>query len=407
MGQMTTGRQVGELGQLLVRGVAVLSAGAGVIHLSAAPEHFELSLAHGLFFIVVAGLQLLWAGLIVRRPTSSLLAAGALGNGAIAAIWLISRTSGIPFGPEAGIPEPVGLTDSLATAFELLIIGAGAYLLLRRPTPAEGSPSFLRAAMARPTLAGVASIVFLLTAATFTPLAGQGPVHGHGGNSHGDDLAHSHDDRVAGGHLASGNHAADRRAADHSHSAHSEATPGAVTGKLADLGHAGPHLAAAGHSHAGAPASSHSQAGPAPSGGGSTGAEQAVPGHPGDLRTTVRYGPFFLPPSSLGGSNIPHFNRILTNVAKPCSDCYLTGMAPDLVYEDGTSANLDTGPMLHHAVWMQRGKTDATCGSESATLLGPFSGPLTGGERFFAAGNERTGGLLPQGFGYYVSSNPL
>ncbi len=407
MRQATSRQPVGELGQLLIWGAAVLSSGAGVIHLSAASEHFEVSLAHGLFFIVVAGLQLLWAGLIVRRPTSLLLTVGALGNGAVAATWLISRTSGIPFGPGAGIPEPIGLTDGLATAFELLIIGAGASLLFRRPTPAEGPPSFLKA---RPALVGVASIVFLLTALTFTPLASQGPAHGHSKSSHGDEVVHSHDDKVAHGRLASGDHGADdKHAADHSHS---DASQGALAGSLAPgHGHAGPHRATARHSQAGAPrghpASSHSQAGPALPSGGSTGARPAVLGNPGDLRTTVRYGPFLLPPSSLGGSNIPHFNRILTNVAKPCSDCYITGMVPDLVYEDGTSANLDTGPMLHHAVWMQRGKADATCGDESATLLGPFSGPLTGGERFFAAGNERTGGLLPQGFGYYVSSNPM
>lgn len=404
MRQMASRQPVGELGQFLVWGAAALSVGAGVIHLSAAGEHFEVSLAHGLFFIVVAGLQLLWAGLIVRRPTSLLLAAGVLGNGLIAAIWLVSRTSGMPFGPGTGIPEPIGLQDGLATAFGLLIIGAGAYLLLRRRAPA-GRPARLNA---RRALVGVASLVFLLTALTFTPLADQGPAHSHG---HGDELA-AHDGKLAHGHPASGDHAdadkhaADKHAADHAHSdeAHGEMPGSGPSGHA----HARPDSGGAQHADSHSHVSSHSPAAPSESREQAAAAPPAAAfGNPGDLRTTVRYGPFFLPPSSLGGSNIPHFNRILTNVAKPCEDCYLTGMFPDLVYEDGSSANLDTGPMLHHAVWMQRGRADATCGSEAGTLLGPFSGPLTGGERFFAAGNERTGGMLPQGFGYYVSGNPM
>jgi hypothetical protein len=47
---------------------------------------------------------------------------------------------------------------------------------------------------------------------------------------------------------------------------------------------------------------------------------------------------------------------------------------PDLVYGDGSRANMDTGPMLHHMVLTSQFRRDATCGS---TLLG------LAGERFF------------------------
>ena len=65
--------------------------------------------------------------------------------------------------------------------------------------------------------------------------------------------------------------------------------------------------------------------------------------------TTVRYGPFVLPPAGQGG-DMDHANVVLPNVPKPCEDCFIVRAEPDLVYDDGTPANLDTGLMLHHAV---------------------------------------------------------
>ncbi|MDP8931352.1 MAG: hypothetical protein M3O70_22980 [Actinomycetota bacterium] len=110
--------------------------------------------------------------------------------------------------------------------------------------------------------------------------------------------------------------------------------------------------------------------------------------------TTVSYGPFVLPPAPLGEA---HLSFLLHNVPKPCQDCFLTSLRPDLVYPDGRSANLDTGVMLHHAVWFQSGQPDITCGPE--TVVGRV------GQRFFAAGNERTSGRFVPGFGYHVDDS--
>ena len=111
----------------------------------------------------------------------------------------------------------------------------------------------------------------------------------------------------------------------------------------------------------------------------------------------MRWGPFVLPPAGAGG-DADHADVVIPDGPKPCTGCYLVGIEPDLVYADGTSANLDTGVMLHHAVFFASDKVDATCGGA------PGFGEL--GERFFAAGNERTGGVLPAGFGYQVSDGP-
>jgi hypothetical protein len=117
----------------------------------------------------------------------------------------------------------------------------------------------------------------------------------------------------------------------------------------------------------------------------------------------LEYGPWTIP----AGNGDPHDhdnmgqikNQIVTNVAKPCTGCTLIGVTPDLVYTDGKKANLDTGPMLHHAMFAAKasGKSDATCGS---------SGPGFLGERFFASGNERTAvDLESLNYGYKVASS--
>ena len=94
--------------------------------------HFREYWLFGLLFAIVAPLQLAWAELVRRRPRDRrLLAAGALGNGAIAAVWIASRTTGLPIGPHPGEPEPAGLKDVLATADELLCAAIVAVLLVR------------------------------------------------------------------------------------------------------------------------------------------------------------------------------------------------------------------------------------------------------------------------------------
>src|SRR5262245_38914697 len=64
--------------------------------------------------------------------------------------------------------------------------------------------------------------------------------------------------------------------------------------------------------------------------------------------TTVKVGPFVLPPAPLG--TVPNQNRIIPTIDKPCSNCFITSVVPDLVYADGSKADMDTGVMLHHLV---------------------------------------------------------
>ena len=118
---------------------------------------------------------------------------------------------------------------------------------------------------------------------------------------------------------------------------------------------------------------------------------------------TIEYGSYTIPagsgdPADHGGYG--HIdNKIVTNISKPCTGCTLIGVTPDLVYEDGSEANIATGPMLHHVVFFANssGKSDATCGSSGPGLLG---------ERFFASGNERTAVDLSElPYGYRINSS--
>jgi hypothetical protein len=108
--------------------------------------------------------------------------------------------------------------------------------------------------------------------------------------------------------------------------------------------------------------------------------------------TVVQWGPFTAP--AFGEYQQTHFN---ITWPKPCGDCFITGVVPDLVYSDGTVANFANGPMLHHFVIWNTARLDATC---DGNLIGAL------GDRFFASGNERTIMSLPSPYGYYQAANP-
>ena len=94
---------------------------AGIIHAVVSVDHFREYVPYGVFFAVLAPLQVGWGVVAYRRPRRHLLLAGAAGNLAVVALWIASRTVGLPVGPEAGHPEAAGVVDVLAGADELLL----------------------------------------------------------------------------------------------------------------------------------------------------------------------------------------------------------------------------------------------------------------------------------------------
>ena len=99
----------------------MLSTGAAVIHFAVIGEHWNEWWLAATFFIAVALFQLAWAMLVLLRPSRLVYLSGTAINALVVLTWIVSRTSGIPIGPEAGEPEPVGFPDVLSTAYELLL----------------------------------------------------------------------------------------------------------------------------------------------------------------------------------------------------------------------------------------------------------------------------------------------
>jgi hypothetical protein len=108
-----------------------LSAGAATIHFAVAPEHFREDFRFGLFFVVVATLQLAWGAAIVARDSRALYVGGGIGNAFVLGIWAVARTTGLPVGPEAWTPEPIGLLDGIATAYEAVLVAGSLYSITR------------------------------------------------------------------------------------------------------------------------------------------------------------------------------------------------------------------------------------------------------------------------------------
>jgi MFS family permease len=136
----------------------VLTASAAAIHFAVTPEHFDEYWAFGVFFAASAWAQIGWALLVTRSDRRKLLVAGVIGNLAIAVVWLTSRTTGLPIGPEPGAREAAQFIDVLATVLEAL--AAGLILVALR-----SGVRTMRARAAAVIIAAVAAIVIPMTTA--------------------------------------------------------------------------------------------------------------------------------------------------------------------------------------------------------------------------------------------------
>lgn len=159
----------GSLALALVPGLALLSAGAGIIHLSVVAEHMHEARSFGTFFLVSGIAQLAWAVLASGTLSRRAVLAACIGNASIVALWVVSRTSGLPIGPEPGTPEVVGFADVVATAYEALIVVGSIWLLRSQGRPLRtGVVSLVR----RISLVIVLAIVLPLTVAAALSAAG-------------------------------------------------------------------------------------------------------------------------------------------------------------------------------------------------------------------------------------------
>jgi hypothetical protein len=219
-------RLVGEI-------AAILSFGAGVLHISAAGDHEELPVMFA-GFLLVAALQIALGALLLRRPPARLiLAAAVLMTLSSIGIWLVSRTAGLPF-VEDGHLEQVGFKDGITKLFEIATVPLLLLLLSKDlarvslPSPRLGSQT--RAAV------GTACLALLVPAL----LLGEGAEH-----SHEQLAAHGAHDGSAVAHAGSSAHT-DGAHAGAKHGAHADgATDHAHSGSATDGGHSDVHFASA------------------------------------------------------------------------------------------------------------------------------------------------------------------
>ena len=134
--------------------------GSAAIHTAVVPQHLTEWAAAGAFFIVLVAAELAVAALLLARPQPRvLLAAAAVSIGPLA-LWLYSRTVGMPFGPGPGIREQIGLSDSAACALEVSTLIAVVLLRgggwLRRPALSAYARSLALVAVIAVAVVGLA-----------------------------------------------------------------------------------------------------------------------------------------------------------------------------------------------------------------------------------------------------------
>lgn len=131
---------VAAIGQVLSadssrRLAAVATALAGAVHYAVVPQHRAEWWVAAVVFTVVGALQLGWGVVAWPAADRGLLLSGLGINAAAFGAWVVSRRSGLPFGPHAGAPESVGSADlacALAEAVAVAAVAAAVVLAARR-----------------------------------------------------------------------------------------------------------------------------------------------------------------------------------------------------------------------------------------------------------------------------------
>jgi hypothetical protein len=169
---------------------ALAMLGASVIHFAFAPDHLSEQTSHGVFFLAVGWAQLVGAAALAFawRPARGWLLGSAALNLGVAAVWLLTRTAGLP----GEAPEAVGFPDALASGLEVIAAVCALAIalgwLVDRPVRVPV-----------PAVTGVSAVAMIaVVTASVVPSLGGGHAHGDGGHGeagHGGEAAagHAHD----------------------------------------------------------------------------------------------------------------------------------------------------------------------------------------------------------------------
>jgi hypothetical protein len=173
------GLRTGGLGAVGRSAVAATLAGAALIHATVTGVHLEEWAPAGLFFVslvlVESSLGVL-ALLAWSRSAARLVVVAGVGT---VAVWVVSRTVGMPIGPaDFRVPEAVGTPDLVCGGLELAAAAVCAYSLTRQPLAAGSSR--LGHGAARAVATGLVLVaVAAFTAIGVTPALSSSGYHSH------------------------------------------------------------------------------------------------------------------------------------------------------------------------------------------------------------------------------------
>jgi len=119
---------------LICQATAVITLlAAEAIHISVIEAHWAEWVGFGVFFTLIAILEGAVAIAVALAPARrTVCLAGIVISLGTVAVWAVSRTVGVPFGPEPGEPEAVGVADVICSALEVVTAVALVPLLRAR-----------------------------------------------------------------------------------------------------------------------------------------------------------------------------------------------------------------------------------------------------------------------------------
>src|SRR5262249_17855062 len=100
------------------------------------------------FFVALGLAQVGWAALVAILGPSRRLLIAATANIAVVALWIASRTAGLPLGPHTGAPEAPRFADVAATGFEVVLVGCARWSM--RPKRSQSGRAIARLAWVLP-----------------------------------------------------------------------------------------------------------------------------------------------------------------------------------------------------------------------------------------------------------------
>ncbi|MGH2683394.1 MAG: hypothetical protein ACRDIX_09205 [Actinomycetota bacterium] len=171
------GGEAGAAWRTVARGAAVLFlSGSAVIHFSQVEVHLEEWRPAGMTFLALAGAEVVLVVATLIAASRATYLAGIWVSQATILLWILSRTVGIPFGPEAFEPESVGRPDLMATILEGLTIVALLPLFLDRPMGTG------RVRASASTYLAIAAVALLTVSSTWVAVLPAGGCDTHDGS---------------------------------------------------------------------------------------------------------------------------------------------------------------------------------------------------------------------------------